>query len=94
MIKRIFLHFDITSIGSEIPNLGLDVKDFIVIVVALIVVLIVSILKEHNKNIREDVSKKHIVLRWAIYYALIFGILIFGAYGPGYEPVDPIYADF
>ena len=67
---------------------------FIVIFVSLIVVFVISLLKEKGHNIREDISKKNIVLRWFLYYLLIFAIIIFGAYGSGYVPVDPMYADF
>ena len=91
MLKRIFLNFNITNTNFV---LGLDIKDYIVLVFALIIVLVISILKEKNVNVREELSKKHIVIRWVIYYALIIGIIIFGAYGPGYAPVEPIYADF
>ncbi|MBD8922108.1 MBOAT family protein, partial [bacterium] len=55
---------------------------------------IVSIKHEKNICLRENLSKKNIVVRWIILYILIFSILIFGAFGPGYEPVDPMYADF
>lgn len=55
---------------------------------------IISILHEKNINVREEISKKHIVIRWIIYYAIILAILIFGAYGTGYKPVDPMYANF
>ena len=51
-------------------------------------------MKEKNIDVREKISSKNIFIRWLIYYCLIFGIIIFGAFGPGYEPVDPMYADF
>ena len=51
-------------------------------------------MKEKNINIRDEISKKNIVIRWIIYYAIIISILIFGAYGVGYRPVDPMYANF
>ena len=56
--------------------------------------MIISILREKGINIREEIAKKPIVLRWVIYYLLILYVLTFGAYGVNYVPVDPIYANF
>ena len=56
--------------------------------------IIIGLIQEKGINIRKSVSNKNIIIRWIIYYALILAIVIFGAYGPGYAPVDPIYADF
>ena len=95
MFKRIFTHFKISAItNGELFRLGIDKRDCLIIFVALCVIFIIGILKEKNIDVREYISKKNIVIRWTIYYALILAIIIFGAYGPGYIPVDPIYADF
>lgn len=95
MLKRIFtkISFDELTKG-ELLTLGLDICDYIVIFVGIIFVFVISILKEKNINIRENIAKKNIVIRWILYYLLILSILIFGAYGSSYLPVDPIYADF
>ena len=45
-------------------------------------------------DIRDEIDKKHIVLRWSLYFALALAIFYFGAYGPNYQPVDPIYGKF
>lgn len=92
MLKKMFtnIHFS----GTELLSLGLDIKDYFILLLAMIFIFIISILKEKGINIRESVSKKPIVMRWCLYYALILAIIVFGAYGPGYAPVDPIYADF
>jgi len=92
MIKKIFTSFGFKS--SELSSLGLDIPDVVVLLLALLIVLIISIMKEKNIDVREKISSKNIFIRWLIYYSLIFGIIIFGAFGPGYEPVDPMYADF
>lgn len=92
MIKKIFTSFGFNS--SELSSLGLDIPDVVVLLLALLIVLIISIMKEKNIDVREKISSKNIFIRWLIYYSLIFGIIIFGAFGPGYEPVDPMYADF
>ena len=96
MLGKVFTNFDISNSlkSGELFTLGLDGKDYLIIGIFLIVIFIVSILKEKNIQIRENISKKHIIIRWAIYYLLILSIVVFGAYGPGYIPVDPIYADF
>lgn len=92
MLKRMFTNF---SLGKgELLSLGVDLCDYGVLIFAVIVIFIIGILKEKNVQIRESISQKSIIFRWALYYSLILIIIIFGAYGPGYAPVDPIYADF
>lgn len=95
MLKGLFTRFTIASfLNGEYLHLGLDIKDFIIVGITLIIVLIISILKEKGIQVREEIAKKNIFLRWTLYYALILFIVIFGAYGTGYVPVDPIYAGF
>lgn len=94
MLKRMFTNFNFAGTRAEFFDLGLDIKDYIILVVALALVIVVSILKERGVNIREKLASKNIVLRWTVFYALILGIVVFGAYGPGYQPVEPMYADF
>ena len=55
---------------------------------------ILSFLQEKGVEIRGSLNRKPTALRWAVWYALILFILIFGAYGVGYIPVDPMYANF
>ena len=94
MLGKIFTKFSLKGFSSEVLSLGLDVCDFLVVILGVVVVFVVSLLNEKGKNVRERISQKNIFVRWAFYYALILGIILLGAYGPGYAPVDPIYADF
>ncbi len=93
MIKRIFTNFSF-DIVKPLNKIGLDIYDMIIILVTLIVIVVISILKEKNINVREIISKKPIYIRWIIYYILILYVLIFGAYLGPYIPVDPMYANF
>lgn len=92
MLGKIFTSVKFS--GAEILSLGMDKNDYLILIIALVFVFAVGILKEKNVNIREEISKKNIAVRWTLYYLLILAIVLFGAYGPGYVPVEPIYADF
>ena len=95
IIKNIFTNFNLDFIKNHtLLKLGLDNKDIFIIIFTLIIVFIVGIFNEKNISIREKVSKKPLVIRWIIYYSLIFYLLIFGAYLGPYVPVDPMYASF
>ena len=86
-----------TNVGvskNQFLSLGLDFPDVLVLIVALTIIFAVGLLRERKVDIRKWIMGKNIIVRWLIYYALIFAIIIFGAYGPGYQPVDPLYADF
>ena len=80
--------------NGELLSLGLDIQDYIIVVIAIIFLFIIGLLREKGINIREKIAEKNIFIRWIMYYALILSVITFGAYGPGYAPVDPIYADF
>lgn len=95
MFTEMITNFSFNLIkDGTVFNLGLDVQDFIIVGVMVLVIFIISLLKEKGIKIRESIANKNIVIRWTIYYALILTIIIFGAYGIGYIPVDPMYAEF
>lgn len=95
MFKKIFTDFSFNSLKTgSIFKLGCDRADFTIILLALVIIFIVGLLKEKGFNVRELVAKQNIFVRWTLYYLLIIAIVIFGAYGFGYAPVDPIYANF
>ena len=48
----------------------------------------------YNHYIRESVARQYLPVRWAAYAGLILAIVVFGAYGTGYDAVDFIYAQF
>lgn len=95
MFFRMVTDFRFAGIDGELlKSLSIDAKDFLIVGITLVIVFTVSLLKERDVQIRQTLGKKHIVIRWAVLYALIFYIIIFGAYGKGYVPVDPMYANF
>ena len=75
-------------------KLGLDQADYLAVAVGCVVVLVVGIIKEKLGTEVVCLRKMCLPLRWAVYYGLIFSVVIFGAYGVGYQKVDLIYAGF
>ncbi len=85
--------FSKERIYAMINNIGLDMFDFIILVVALIVLFGIQLLARKGK-IREKLFNQNIVFRWVVIYTLIFGVIIFGCYGAGYNPTAFIYRQF
>ena len=74
-------------------QMGLNYKNICLAILSLLIVRKISILQEQG-SVRERIANKNIVIRWAIYYGVIFAIIIFGIYGPGYNAGDFVYAQF
>ena len=95
MLGKMFTRFRLSSFtDGTLIQFGLDSKDFIIAGIACLMVLAVSILNERGVSIRRVLDQKNTAVRWAAYYAIILFIMIFGGYGMGYLPIDPIYAGF
>ena len=77
---------------------GVSAADYIVVIIGIILMLFVSIVfyKNGNKKRLRDilVDEKPAVLSAVIIAALIFVIIIFGAYGVGYDSGQFIYNQF
>lgn len=95
MFGAIVTNFSFKSlINGTLLELGMDGLDFLITAITVIIVFVISILNEREISVRKWISGRKLVIRWLIIYAIIMYIVIFGAYGTGYVPVDPIYADF
>jgi len=79
---------------SIVGNLGIDIQDVYAIILGTIVVFVVGIIKEKGIHIRETVANWNIVFRWTFYIISLFIVIIFGAYGRGYDIASLIYAQF
>lgn len=93
-IKQLFITFNPWIFwDGTLYQMGLDYKDLCVVFLGLLLVHRVSVLQEKD-SVREMIAGKNIVLRWMIYYAAVFSIIILGIYGAGYNANDFIYANF
>lgn len=73
---------------------GMDPFDILTVCMGMIIVLIVDILKEGHISIRQLFSQLPLPIRWIVWYTAILVVLVFGAYGPGYDAVMMMYAGF
>ena len=73
---------------------GMDRKDFAIVLIGVLIVLVNSVMKEKGLQPRQWLAGRPAAVRWAVCYALILFVVVFGAYGTGYVPLDPIYANF
>ena len=74
-------------------SMGLEIIDILVLVVALFILIVVDFSKQ-RVNYCEKIVKAPMIIRWVVFYVVIFVILIFGYYGPGFEAGQFIYAQF
>jgi len=75
-------------------GLGMDSYDMVTVFLGFAFVMIVDILKEKNVDLNGIYRRQSMAVRFALLYALIFAVIIFGAYGPGYGKAGMMYAGF
>ena len=62
----------------------------------MIVVFVASVIQERHSSttIREMLDKKPFALRGFVIFAGVMLVLVFGIYGPGYDPAAFVYMQF
>ncbi len=97
-------------VDGSLLNLGLDIYGWLIVAISLAILITVSFIQYSMKkavenpetnsrfsgycNIREWIADKNIVIRWAVYIAFFFFVVLLAEYGPGYSAAEFIYKDF
>lgn len=80
--------------NNGIYQLGLDQKTFQMILFSIGILAIVDICRYKNIPLATRLYQQGIWLRWGVYLAGVFFVLIFGAYGPVFDASQFIYFQF
>jgi len=94
MFGTMFTRFNINIFyNGELLKLGLKITDYYVLIFSFLIIVTVSLL-QRGGSIRKRMEKQKIFVPYLVYYALLIFILIFGAYGIGYDSSQFIYNQF
>lgn len=95
IIKRMFSKWNPWVLfDGSLYELGLDAKDFGVLLIALLILLVAGICKYRKICVTKELEKQWLPIRWICYLAAIFFVLIYGIYGPAYDAGAFIYFQF
>lgn len=80
--------------NKSLLALGLEWYDWLILLIALLILTTVDILHENNIRIREWLFQERTWFRWMIYLSAIWVIILFGIYGVEYDASQFIYFQF
>lgn len=81
--------------GKEISicYLGFQSRGAKILIASVLITFILELLSL-KFDLKKWLKNRNIFIRWSFYYILIFAIVIFGIYGPGYSAQEFIYFQF
>lgn len=78
---------------GSLLELGLDGTEMIIAAVSVLALWVVSLLQQKG-SVRDRIAGKPLPVRWILWYALLFAVILLGCYGPGYSAGEFIYQGF
>ena len=71
---------------------------FVQCVVVLLNIVLITVMdyfrSKKGKDLKEGILNSHILVRWVIYFILIYDVILFGVYGQGYDMSGFLYGGF
>lgn len=80
VIKNMF-YGDFSNLYDQASNLGLDSFQLNISIISIILMELVHLLQAKVGSIRDFVSRRPILIRWALYYILVVWIIVFASFG-------------
>lgn len=78
---------------TGLTTLGLDLYDILVLVLSTLLLCYVETLQQRG-SVRSMIAEQSLPVRWLLFLALFFAVLILGEYGSGFQAESFIYANF
>lgn len=95
MIKSIgTVHNPWILTDNSLFNLGLELKEFVVLIISIGILFTVERRQERGTLLRDNILGYPLIIRWFLYILAIISIMIFGTYGYGYDAQSFIYGGF
>ena len=79
---------------GSLMKLGLDAKEWNVLLASLLILLVTDYLLYKKVNIVEQFAKQNLLFQLIVFYVGIMAIVLFGVYGPIYNASQFIYFQF
>lgn len=91
MIGSVFTTFNYSELFNNILNLGLNLANYIVLIISVILLIIYDLKREKINSKLKSLKTEHKLILFA---GLVWVILIFGMYGIGFNASEFIYNKF
>lgn len=88
-VHNIWILFD-----GSLYQLGVDQKNFHVLLIALGILLFADVMKYYHICIRKVIMKQELWCRWLCYITAVIAVLLFGVWGGTYDATGFIYFQF
>ena len=94
MFGTMFTDFNIGELfNGSLLDIGLSMADYIVLSIGLVILTSVSLI-QRSTSVRDKLYMKPALVRYSVYYILLIAVVVFGAYGVGYDASQFIYNQF
>ncbi|MBQ9437788.1 MAG: MBOAT family protein, partial [Lachnospiraceae bacterium] len=94
MFASMFARWDFSIFANgSLLALGLDLPDYALLAFSLLLLITVSLLQRKG-SVRAAIGAKSPAVRFVIWFGLFLAVLVFGAYGQGYDQSQFIYNQF
>ncbi|SFT33101.1 D-alanyl-lipoteichoic acid acyltransferase DltB, MBOAT superfamily [Lachnospiraceae bacterium XBD2001] len=95
MIRSVFTVYNPWVLtNGTLFNLGLDVREWHVLLFSIVVLFGIGTLKEKGISISRKICSWALPIRWLSYLAIIVFVMLYGTYGFGYDAQAFIYGGF
>lgn len=94
MLSSIFTRIMPVTVTDLTYNIGMKPHDYIIAGVGLLFIFFLDVLNEKDISVHTELMNMKTWQRWGILYMIMFSIIIFGAYGTGYDAIAMMYAGF